>query len=553
MVKKQLRPDSRLGAAVDSVTKNKEFSRMLAFGLRSLTGLVCPPTMRAMDNAIESINLGITPSLVESINNSDEEVIRSSALAFSGLTNALRTWDDDEVTKRFVREGGMTAIISGLKLSLQDISIKVDFAESLRELQKSGVELPAAAFNALLGVIDKDKLKPEPALMIAELLESLGQRKDVRKTMQPDAPATITEFLIHAKYKDQSAIWSKVVSQFLRIEGHIASVEHAGAVIDVLELYRTDSAVQSSGSDCLATLVGPDDLKKCLSDIKSSNETARSGALATLAAMSYISQYAQAIVEAGVVPTLVKAIAEFGRELHQQHEGNLIKGIKGAARMIATVARNPSNHKILLETEPTSAVVETMMACEDDDLLAVLASSLVPLLSLNYNQLLILKSSGCLNLVIKQLACSKSADVRQACAGVLEVYSGIGEEAVSELIEADVVKTCFEILSETRCPLTAGACCGILHKCVTHDHQTDRYLPFLQVVSKLMDSFSSDPRLAEKLSDLAKGWAQLEGVKDHDCGQLIDSCLTLAFIHQTSSTVTTNVGCVLAVLATERD
>lgn len=91
--------------------------------------------------------------------------------------------------------------------------------------------------------------------------------------------------------------------------------ENLTSTMKLVDLFDTKKNIVDRGSAAMASIMGPEQLKRCLAILSSASENSedRSTALAMLTSMSYISSYAEAIVKAGSLPVLCDAVAS---ELH---------------------------------------------------------------------------------------------------------------------------------------------------------------------------------------------------------------------------------------------
>lgn len=64
-VKRQ--PDGGVTHAVAQIRKNDKFKRLMMFGLRSLSGLCVPPTIKYKENAIAALEEGVATCIAEAI------------------------------------------------------------------------------------------------------------------------------------------------------------------------------------------------------------------------------------------------------------------------------------------------------------------------------------------------------------------------------------------------------------------------------------------------------------------------------------------------------
>eukprot|EP01056_Protomagalhaensia_sp_Gyna25_P005494 Protomagalhaensia_sp_Gyna_25__5493@NODE_730_length_2747_cov_3_750739_g569_i0_p3_GENE_NODE_730_length_2747_cov_3_750739_g569_i0NODE_730_length_2747_cov_3_750739_g569_i0_p3_ORF_typecomplete_len100_score19_25_NODE_730_length_2747_cov_3_750739_g569_i074373 len=85
-------PDAAIHDAINSVLKNQKFKRMMVFGLRSLSDLCVPPTIKYKENSLATLESDAFEALIAASENfsGDDEVLLLIGRVFFGVSDALK-------------------------------------------------------------------------------------------------------------------------------------------------------------------------------------------------------------------------------------------------------------------------------------------------------------------------------------------------------------------------------------------------------------------------------------------------------------------------------
>lgn len=310
-------PDPGVATAVASVIQHQSFKRMLMFGLRSLSDFCMPSNMLHKENALDTLQRGAISSIATAVQSfpDDEDLLGCAARVLWATSDMAKEENDPAITQKLVDEGGLNAIVTIINSSPTDaetVENSMTFIDNLTDL---GVTFDGSVLaSGLIGILSKEKLPHKAAKKVTKILAI------VSSSANGAAAINETKGLINAldyclKYGelDQDSV-QMIESSFdscknLAQRGFTDN-NILNKCIELMDKYKSKKSASTKGSAALALMVGPEQLRSCLKILKNDapGTPQHDEALTMLSSMSYISSYADEIVKAGAIPTLISLI-----------------------------------------------------------------------------------------------------------------------------------------------------------------------------------------------------------------------------------------------------
>eukprot|EP01054_Gregarina_sp_Poly1_P008217 Gregarina_sp_Poly_1__8216@NODE_477_length_8073_cov_152_830877_g386_i0_p1_GENE_NODE_477_length_8073_cov_152_830877_g386_i0NODE_477_length_8073_cov_152_830877_g386_i0_p1_ORF_typecomplete_len2623_score466_04KAP/PF05804_12/4_4e02KAP/PF05804_12/1_9KAP/PF05804_12/0_0024KAP/PF05804_12/17KAP/PF05804_12/3_3e02KAP/PF05804_12/5_2e02KAP/PF05804_12/0_00038KAP/PF05804_12/0_014Arm_2/PF04826_13/0_05Arm_2/PF04826_13/2_5Arm_2/PF04826_13/77Arm_2/PF04826_13/2e03Arm_2/PF04826_13/5Arm_2/PF04826_13/7_6e02Arm_2/PF04826 len=557
-------PDAGIYDAIQSVLKNQKFKRMMVFGLRSLSDLCVPPTIRYKENALATLESEAFPALIAASENfkGDDEITLLLGRIFFGVSDVLK--EESKATLELAQRCKFPeTIVNIVAQGMQDEQALKFYLDVLKNLKELGMPVNSVQMAPGLIAALNPKMKIPLMSRLLECIVEVSRNSAAAATLSnADALTTVLNSIhkgdVSAPESAAAVTYGLQIAKFVAQAGKSKS-QHLDLVISLMDRYKDKAVVQNAGSAALAIMVGPDELKKCLDTLKNAppESAERAGALTTLSSMSYISTCADQIVQAGGIPLLCEAIAHSSKQFAAGSiDAKIMKGLVGACKMIGSIARGVHRQDVINAGGLTAVVRALDSAKKNASAVAACFSALEPLMTIEPNAQAAAKA-GVFKLVTECMTLHKSSAEVQAGACSL-LANGIHESVATQAVQADsvtaiaaamqspILKSNFLFQENALKALQRLAMAtkefGLFARCV------DQVAEFVATNAKMPEVASSGTEFLSVLATAPGGAAAMTG------GASVDAMLSVMLEHAGGDTTLPEKARVtLAMLATEKD
>ncbi|GBE62094.1 anonymous antigen-1, putative [Babesia ovata] len=383
--------DSGVAQAVASVKQHQKFKKMLMFSMRSLSDFCNPQLQIHVDNALDALNRNVLPSLVTALSNfgDDEDIIFSCSQILQAMARAcMEESDNPEISQKFMKEGGMTAIELILNQCPQD-DIVLGYCYAVIECFSASKCL-ADGGAALTGTICKSVRNKEsmPVSVATRALVCLSaicsSSSGPAKMKQHDGMAVLLQLCLLLPAEQPSITTVERAMKAATAVAAAKMIDQASLdpVIQVIEKFKTSKIVLSHGSDIVKSLVSTASLKQSLQDIQkcAAGSPEHKAAVDTLRSLSYISSVGEQLAKDGALGLMVDLIKNAISQM-ETHKEVMVNVIAVAARILGSVATNRSYCEEVVKKGGVDNLVAAMQVCMDDPpCIASIADALAQLL-----------------------------------------------------------------------------------------------------------------------------------------------------------------------------
>eukprot|EP01053_Blabericola_migrator_P012968 Blabericola_migrator_1__12967@NODE_85_length_14814_cov_131_925612_g76_i0_p1_GENE_NODE_85_length_14814_cov_131_925612_g76_i0NODE_85_length_14814_cov_131_925612_g76_i0_p1_ORF_typecomplete_len2624_score585_46Arm_2/PF04826_13/13Arm_2/PF04826_13/13Arm_2/PF04826_13/0_17Arm_2/PF04826_13/0_13Arm_2/PF04826_13/20Arm_2/PF04826_13/2_4e02Arm_2/PF04826_13/1_1e03Arm_2/PF04826_13/1Arm_2/PF04826_13/5_6e05KAP/PF05804_12/9_8e02KAP/PF05804_12/0_005KAP/PF05804_12/34KAP/PF05804_12/35KAP/PF05804_12/3_4e02KAP/PF05804_1 len=557
-------PDAGIHDAIQQVLKNQKFKRMMVFGLRSLSDLCVPPSIKYKENSLATLESDAFDALIKASDNfkGDDEVLLLIGRVFFGVSDALKE-ESKSVLTSAEQHGFSSCVMRTVAGGLKDEQALKVYLDTLKNLKDLGVTLDSVEMVPGLVAALNPNLK---APMVARLLESIAEVSKNKSAAASLGDADVLSKVFNSLSKIDASTPDGVsaITYGLQVAGNVAAAEKArpgnlDSVITLMDRCKDKQVVQNAGSAALAKMVSPDELKRCLNTLKAAapNSPERANALTTLASMSYISSCADQIVQTGGVPLLCEAVLHSSQQIAGgSADVKVNKGLIGASKMLATVARGPHRHQVV-EAGGLKALMAALQAGQKNaNIAAVALSALEPIVAVEADAQTAAKAN-LFKLVADAMNSNPSAsDVQIEACSLLA--SAITESTASAAVEAGVIPSITRAMKQSN--LKSNVVCqrNALQALQALASAIKDYKLFAECVDNASEFITAHAQTAEVATsgvDLLHALATAPGgAPAMTGGPGVDAVLSVMLAHADANNgIPERARDTLAMLATEKD
>ncbi|GIX65856.1 anonymous antigen-1, putative [Babesia caballi] len=368
--------DGGVAQAVASVKEHQKFKKMLMFGMRSLSDFCNPQLQLHAENALDALNRNVLPSLVTALSNfgDDEDIIFSCSQILQAMARACADESDGaEISQKFLKEGGLTAIELILNQCPQDDVVLeycyavIDCFSTMQRLADGGASLAGTICKSVRGAPSMSPTVASKALVClsAICMSSAGPAK-----LKQHNGAVLMLQLCLSLPAEQSKL--SLVESAMKAAATVAAAkmldnECLDPVIQVMEKYKSSKTVLSHGSEVVKSIVSTAALKQSLNDIQKceAGSAQHKAAVDTLRSLSYISSIGEQLAKDGALGLIVDLIKNATAQL-ESHRDVMVNVIAGAARILGTVAANRTYCEEVVKKGGVDNLVAALKACVND-------------------------------------------------------------------------------------------------------------------------------------------------------------------------------------------
>eukprot|EP01054_Gregarina_sp_Poly1_P004505 Gregarina_sp_Poly_1__4504@NODE_241_length_10879_cov_245_316038_g212_i0_p1_GENE_NODE_241_length_10879_cov_245_316038_g212_i0NODE_241_length_10879_cov_245_316038_g212_i0_p1_ORF_typecomplete_len2605_score474_06KAP/PF05804_12/21KAP/PF05804_12/3_4KAP/PF05804_12/2_7e03KAP/PF05804_12/1KAP/PF05804_12/2_5e06DUF3361/PF11841_8/3_4e02DUF3361/PF11841_8/1_4e03DUF3361/PF11841_8/1_2e04DUF3361/PF11841_8/4_8e03DUF3361/PF11841_8/4_8e02DUF3361/PF11841_8/6_4e03DUF3361/PF11841_8/2_2e06Arm_2/PF04826_13/5_3Arm_2/PF0482 len=371
-------PGAEVISAVQAISTKVTFKSAYFFSIQSLYS-ICDPTSGFFgQNAIAALNLGavtkLSPALEKFVD--DDQIPKCILRIYKSITYQLLQDGAPEELDRFILDGGYDSTLSWIQQvnsshceptvlqtaleviqDLQELGAHIDTAQLAPSLvSKISPKLPAAIIAKILEVA-------VPAMETADGVDAVGKVGGTTSLLSYLAAAHtvkgITTNTLHDQLKSGLDCVHKLISA-----GHWNKTE-VNTVLLLADLYKDTPGVKERVMRVLDEVFTADQLKQCLETIKREPEGSAKAleALKMLGPMSYVTHFAETVVQAEGIGLLVEAVEKLSATVEKgKTEPEVVQALNGACKMLGNLAANPSYQLNVMDSGALQTATEACRA-----------------------------------------------------------------------------------------------------------------------------------------------------------------------------------------------
>ncbi|EZG69284.1 putative arginine N-methyltransferase, partial [Gregarina niphandrodes] len=348
--------------AIVSVFKNQKFKRMMVFSIKSLSEFCVPPNNRYKENALSVVENPEFPRLLESISlfKEDEEVLVLFGKIFFGVSEGLK--DEPRLLNEVVSSGMPEKVVEAMAGGVNDETGIQHYLDCIKNLNT--LNIPINMSGIVPGLLQslKSKMKSPMCLRTLKAIEQSCQEPGVPAMIGSQGGVEKVLAVVAGRKDSPECVVSALKIVGATAKAHKTTPADLEKIINLVDANKNHAGIQKAGSECIAAIVNPDDLKQCLSTLKNSapESPERENALTLLSSMSYISSCATEIAKGGSIPLVVDALKETVQQLKSKQDAKTHKSVVGITKMLLAVGQSPDSRKTVIDVGGLDALLETL-------------------------------------------------------------------------------------------------------------------------------------------------------------------------------------------------